>query len=200
MKETIISMHKHYNLDNLTGKLLVASPNFFFSDMFRQSVIYITSSGKDGTIGLIINRPINNLSYSAMMSMIKNNNTNNSTDGSMVVYLGGSTDPERGFILHSNEYDKNILLPCPDNLAISSNIEILKDIALGAGPKNSIFVLGYTNWEEGQLELEMNQNMWLISDFSEEILFQENNETKWNSLLKNLGVESSVYSSRPGYC
>lgn len=199
MKETSIFMHKHYNLDNLTGKLLVASPNFFFSDMFRQSVIYITSSGKDGAIGLIVNRPINNISYNTMMTMIKNNN-DNSTDGSMVVYLGGSTDPERGFILHSNEYNKNILLTCPNNLAVSSNIEILQDIALGSGPKNSIFALGYTNWEEGQLEMEMNQNMWLISDCSEDILFTENNNTKWESLLKNLGVESNAYSSRAGYC
>lgn len=192
-------MPKHYNLDNLTGKLLVASPNYFFSDIFKQSVIYITSSSREGSIGLIVNRPINHISYNSMMKMIKNNEAKTG-EGSLDIYLGGPTEPERGFILHSAEYDKNILLTCPNNLAVSSNIEILQDIAIGSGPERSIFALGYTNWEEGQLELEMNENMWVVSEFDENILFNEKNETKWESLLKQAGVESSLYASRAGYC
>ena len=192
-------MPKHYDLDNLTGKLLIASPNYFFSDIFKQSVIYITSSSRDGAIGLIVNRPINNISYSSMMKMIKSPKTKTG-EGSMAIYLGGPTEPERGFILHSGEYDKNILLTCPNNISVSSNLAILQDIAIGEGPKNSIFALGYTNWEEGQLELEMNENMWVVSEFNEDILFKENNKTKWESLLKQAGVQSALYSSRAGYC
>ncbi len=193
-------MSNKYNLDNLTGKLLIASPNYFFSDIFKKSVIYITSNNKEGTVGLIVNRPINHISYDTMIKMIKSDSETKACNGSMAVYLGGPTEPERGFILHSAEYDKNVLIKCSNNIAVSSNTQILQDIASGNGPENSLFVLGYTNWEEGQLEMEMNENMWVVSEFNQDILFVEKDETKWSSMLKQIGVDSSLYTSRPGYC
>lgn len=194
-----MNMKNNYSLDNLTGKLLIASPHYFFSDVFKKSVIYITCHDDKGAIGLIINRLVNHIPFDDVMKMVQKDSPSLS-DGRLPIYLGGPVDPERGFILHSADYNKNLLLECPNNLAVSSNIEILKDIAKGAGPENSLFVLGYTGWGENQLHQEMSQNMWIVSDYHEDILFKSEDDSKWNAALKHIGVDNRVFSGGVGFC
>ena len=45
------------------------------------------------------------------------------------VHLGGPVEMERGFFLHTNEYNKNLLFnPINDGLAVSSNLQIIQDM------------------------------------------------------------------------
>ena len=42
-----------------------------------------------------------------------------------------------------------------DEVSLTASKDILSDIALGAGPKDSLITLGYTGWDAGQLEEEL---------------------------------------------
>jgi putative transcriptional regulator len=116
------------------------------------------------------------------------------------IYLGGPVEVERGFILHSEDYKKNLLFHVEGGLAVSSNGEILQDIACGKGPEYKIFAVGYTAWIAGQLETEIENNFWIASDTSMDIIFSEDNSAKWSNAVQRLGIISSLFTGELGKC
>jgi putative AlgH/UPF0301 family transcriptional regulator len=48
------------DFSNLTGKILIASPYTMENNIFHQSLVYIVHHSTEGSVGFIINRPINN--------------------------------------------------------------------------------------------------------------------------------------------
>jgi putative transcriptional regulator len=187
------------NFEDLTGKLLIASPYSMLNEVFNKSIIYVVSHNSSGALGIIVNRLVNKVNYQTTIRMFKDEN-DGSAEIVMPVHIGGPVEPERGFILHTAEYDKNLLLKFPDNLAISSNVEIIKDIAKGSGPANSIFVLGYTGWFTGQLEEEMKNNLWLVSECDQQILFSKESDKKWYAALDRMGISDSLFAPEIGHC
>jgi putative transcriptional regulator len=119
---------------------------------------------------------------------------------SLKVHMGGPVEPERAFFLHSGEYDKNLLFKFQDNIAVSSNTDILDDILVGKGPQKSMFFVGYTGWAAGQLEDEMEDNFWIVSDFEQGLIFTQENEDKWRIALQRLGIEGDCFNPNIGYC
>lgn len=183
----------YYIPDNFSNKLLVATPFKFFSSMFAKSLIYILSHTSKGSIGLIVNRPI------APMSIRK------TFQGSVLgidkadyakipVHIGGPIDLHKGFFLHSNDYNKNILYKLPNNLSLTSDPIIVKDIIQDMGPKNSLFVVGYTEWGESQIEEEIKDNSWLLADPDTNLIFSEEEpDARWHSALKQIGINYSSF-------
>jgi len=49
------------------------------------------------------------------------------------------------------------------------------------------FYLGYAGWSEGQLESELNNNLWVIGKFEEKLLFHSNDDNCWKMAVKSLG-------------
>lgn len=184
---------------NLSGKILIASPYSSMGEMFNKSLIYILSHTKNGSIGLIINHLVNCMPLKSLFK-IMNKDYAVVDDFALPIFLGGPTEIERGFFLHSGDYDKNLLFKFDSNLAVSSNGEILKDIAAGDGPKNSLFMIGYTIWEPEQIEYELEHNFWIASDCDLDLLFLEQPEQKWQTALKRIGIENLQFASIPGNC
>ena len=54
----------------LTGKLLVANP-FLQDGQFTQSVIYVCGHDSNGAIGLIINKPIPDLTFKKLLIQLE---------------------------------------------------------------------------------------------------------------------------------
>lgn len=194
MKSTIFN--------NLSGKILIASPYMISSGMFYKSVIYVLTHTVNGSVGLIVNYPINHLTFKNIHSALRTDSILQDEDANNIlpIHLGGPIEPEKAFMLHSCDYDKNLLFEFQDGLAISSNVEIFKDLIVGKGPLNSLFVLGYTVWTKNELEQELTNNLWIISDVDQEIIFRENDEHKWNRALEKLGMSNSHFASTSGHC
>lgn len=160
----------------LTGKLLVAQPDM--SDpRFREAVIFLARHDKSGAFGLIVNRPIGEVAYSTIAKNIGADPAG--IKGKSTLFYGGPVDPERGFILHSNDYPHSPLIPVNDRYSITISTDIILALANGSGPKNSIFAIGYAGWREGQLEQEIERNNWVIAPTNENILFDQKFESKW---------------------
>jgi putative transcriptional regulator len=185
------------NFDNLSGKFLIASPYSSMNDAFNKSLIYIAMHSDQGSVGMIVNRVINRMPFRIMMQLLQSDDA--TSDLIVPIYLGGPVEPERGFILHTTEYDKNLLLRFSDDLAVSSNIEILHDIASGSGPANSLFVLGYTGWTGGQLEAEISSNFWLVSDYDKNLMFEGEDDKKWDTALDRLGINNTLFAPGMGH-
>ena len=194
---SLTTENKNTNFESFAGKFLISSPYSLGNDVFNKSLIYVMSHNETGAIGLIVNRMVNTLPAGAVLKLFKDNS--NESELSMHVYVGGPVEPERGFVLHTSEYNKNLLLQSGTDLAVSSNIEIIRDIAHGQGPAHSMVVLGYTGWAPGQLEGEIAKNMWIISNSSNDIIFSDTAD-KWGAALSKMGIDNTSFSPYAGHC
>ncbi len=178
---------------DLTGKILIATPFSMEGNVFHESLIYVIKHTSEGSIGLIFNRPLRQAPAQSLFSKDQQENVN-LKDLELRIHVGGPVEVERGFFLHSNDYDKNVLFkPSQGSLAISSNIGILEDIASGSGPKDNIFIIGYTGWASGQLDYEIENNLWIASDVDHDLIFSSDTDDKWLKALNTAGVHSDYF-------
>ena len=87
-------------------------------------------------------------------------------------------------ILHSHEY-KNETTINYKNISISSDYNILFEIADNKGPKKNLVILGISSWGEGQLEGEMEREHWTLSEVNTDLIFEMDNSKKWLNAIKN---------------
>lgn len=180
------------DFSNLTGKILIASPYTMEGNVFHQSLIYVIHHGEDGAVGFIFNHLANNTPISKLFR--KFDHDVDLKILSLGIHIGGPVEIERGFFLHSTDYNKNLLFRLEGSeLAVSSNLEILKDITNGHGPDRSLFMVGYTGWTSGQMEFEIQNNLWIVAEPDNDLIFGTNNNLKWNTALAKLGIDSSCF-------
>lgn len=178
---------------NLTGKILIASPYAMEGNMFHQSVIYVVHHAEDGSVGFICNRIANTVPAKQLFKRTDKDLNIDNLD--LNIYLGGPNEIERGFFLHSSDYKKNLLFdPQGSELVVSSNLEILRDIQAGCGPAHNLFMVGYTVWANGQMEFELENNLWLAMDYDEDLLFNTKDSSKWEKALAKLGIDYADFS------
>lgn len=188
------------DFSNLTGKILIASPYAMENNIFHQSLVYMVHHSAEGSIGFIVNRPLSNsISLKNLLKKIDSNIDSALLD--LDILVGGPLELERGFFLHSAEYNKNLLFkPENSDLAVSSNIEILKDITAGIGPKLNIFTIGYTGWSAGQIEFEIQNNLWIVAEANKELIFGAETSSKWINSLTALGIDSADFTPNLASC
>ena len=172
----------------LTGKILISLPKID-DDCFKRSVIYLCSHGKEGAMGFIINKKLKDFCLSDLAVPLPAERF--SELGQMFLYQGGPVEKIRGFVLHSAEYHKPGTYQIDDKIAVSSNLEVLKDIAYGIGPAENLVALGYSAWEPSQLEREILQNDWLVSNASNELLFHTDDDLKWERAMDETKIDLS---------
>ena len=162
------------------GQLLVATeelrdPRFF------HTVIYLLKHDTTGTIGLVVNHPVTEVSMADLLRSVGVNRPG--TAGQVRIYSGGPVDPPRGFVLHSADYMGPDTKVVKDRLAFSVEPAILTAIADGNGPHRWLFCLGYAGWAPGQLEAEIQQGAWITVEPDQSLLFDEPAENKWDRAI-----------------
>lgn len=180
----------------LTGKFLVSMPGME-DDCFAQTVVYICSHGKDGAMGFVVNKKLKDFSFTDLAVKLPVHSAINLE--SMFLYQGGPIEKIRGFVIHSSDYDKPGTFKVDANVAVSSSLDVLTDIAYGAGPKNNLIALGYSGWEPLQLERELMANRWLVTPANSELLFNTPDELKWQRAIDESGIDLSRFISATGY-
>lgn len=179
----------------LEGKLLIATP-FLGSGCFAHAVIYIFAHDEDGAMGLVINHIFDNLKYSQIFDQLKIS-VDTAPFDDLPVHFGGPVEAERGFVLHTQEGldqeymadHKGTVLKRNNEIILSSNLDILKEIAKGKGPKKSLFALGYAGWEAGQLEQEITANSWIAVPATPELIFSSDHQSKWLETAQSFGID-----------
>ena len=183
------------NTDNLTGKCLISSP-FMQDEHFHKTVVYICSHGKDGAMGFIINQQIEDISFADLASQLPIGQFNNTRDFNL--YNGGPLEKIRGFVIHSTDYIKGDTIVVDKQIAVSSSIDIISDIAFGMGPKENIIALGYSSWGPQQLEKEIMNNNWIVTSPGTDLVFHTKAEEKWETALREAGINIDQLSQFSG--
>jgi putative transcriptional regulator len=180
----------------LTGQLLIAMPQMG-DPRFTRSVIYICAHKADGAMGLVVNHHIDSVSFPDLLKQLKIETESRRDD--IRVMFGGPLETERGFVLHSAEYERESTLKVGDDVALTGTLEILRDMAQGTGPRKSLLALGYAGWGPGQLDSEIQSNGWLVAPADESLIFGDDIGGKWDGALSRLGISPALLSGDSGH-
>ena len=177
--------------NSLAGKFLISSPGI--SDTrFKNTIVYVLSDNEEGSMGIIINKPALNINISSIIED-KEFNIDKKNLNEPKIFYGGPIELDKGFIIHTNDYKKSKKITLLENdLVLSSNISIIKDIISGNGPSKSLFAIGYSGWSSYQLKMEVNHSAWLEVELDVDILFSTNYKKKWTYGMNKLGISPTL--------
>jgi putative transcriptional regulator len=187
----------------LDGQLLIAMPGMA-DPRFERAVIYMCAHSAEGAMGIRINQAAPRLTFPEVLSrldLLPGEGIRLPPAASqMTVHNGGPVENGRGFVLHSPDYisaSSTILIN--EEVCLTATLEILRAIVAGTGPRQALLALGYAGWGPVQLEGEIQANGWLHCPASPEIVFDAQLDSKYERVLKRLGVDPAMLSSAAGH-
>lgn len=175
---------------------MIAMPGM--GDMrFVRSVIFLCAHSADGAMGLIVNKPAPELKFGDLLKQLNIAAGPGFHEG--LVHFGGPVEHGRGFVLHSAEYGvEGGSLQVSPGFAMTATVDILQDMARGAGPERAILALGYSGWGPGQLEGEIQANGWLTAPAEPDLVFGSRDAEKWEGALRSLSIDPRLLSAEGG--
>lgn len=171
------------------GRLLISEP-YLPDPNFERTIILLCENNEEGSFGFVLNKP-SLANVSEVMDGIKNYNS--------PAMVGGPVQQDTLHYLHR--------FP-----TLEESVEILEGVFWGGNFEKLLFLLdtkqmahkdikfflGYSGWTPGQLEEELAQDSWIVSDqVKEELIFDTPPDSMWKKTLTIMGGRFSVYSNYP---
>jgi putative transcriptional regulator len=171
------------------GMLLIADP-FLKDPQFTRSVILLCEHQQKGSLGFVINKLFNQTVDELIPEV---------TGYKIPLYHGGPVQMDTVHFIHQH----------PD--LIEGGFEIRKGIYWGGAFERAIdlintglielskikFFIGYSGWSEGQLDGELKEHSWIVSEASLKIVFQEEENNIWKQSLLNMGDNFAMMANFP---
>jgi putative transcriptional regulator len=190
---------------NLTHHFLIAMPGMQ-DETFARSVIYLCEHSERGALGLMINKP-SDINLKVLFEKVELRLARPEF-GEAPVFQGGPVQTERGFVLHepvvadAPDGDESVYastMTIPGGLEMTTSKDVLEALATGAGPRKVLVSLGYSAWEQGQLESELAENSWLTVGADPAVIFDTPVEQRYDRALMLLGLEAWKLSPHAGH-
>lgn len=170
------------------GEVLIAEP-FLVEEDFLRSVIYIVEQNTDGNIGFILNKPTRYTTSDLLTELV---------GIELPVYIGGPVEQNQLYYIHR----------CPE---LKDTLYIANDIYWGGDfsmlvymlrskeilPQDIRFFAGYSGWEVGQLEKELEENSWMVGNLTSDQIFTLPNNQLWKSAMNDLGGKYRIWANFP---
>lgn len=172
-------------VDSTAGQLLVANRQMT-DPRFAKTIIYMVAHDGDGAFGLVVNRRYGEGSLRALLDAFDIPAPPNV--GSVPLLYGGPVQPERGFVLHSPDYDGDSTMRLKDWLALSTGRDVLEAMAGGNGPKQAVVLLGYAGWGPSQLDGEIAHSDWLLAPAEPSLIFEDDPDNAWERAMQQAGI------------
>lgn len=172
------------------GHLLIAEPSIIGDLSFNRAVILLADHNAFGSVGFILNKP---LDYN-LKDLIEG------TESDFIVYNGGPVEQDNLYFIHKSPE------LIPNSIEISNGIfwggdfsvvmDLINDDKISKGDIR--FFLGYSGWDEQQLDNELQSNAWLVSEnvYNNDIIAKPCNYI-WREKMLELGGDYSIWSNAP---
>ena len=166
--------------ESLAGKLLVASPEI--GDFFRRSVVLVIEHNEEGAIGLTLNQPSGTPLADTIPEVAE------WLGGDHVIHLGGPVSPNA--LTCIGEFEDADL---SQRLIVDSvgMVDLERPVEL---ERFRVFA-GYAGWSPGQLDAEIEQDGWIISEPLADDPFSE--ADLWSEVLTRMGGEYELLARLP---
>ena len=159
------------------GTVIISAPALA-DPQFEKAVILITEYNENGATGFVINKPFHR-KFNELTEFMHSK--------PFTLYTGGPVDTENLFMLHQ----RSDLIK--GGKYVSGNIYFGGDFQqavryMNDGSINSAGIklfIGYCGWDAGELEAEVEEGSWLVTEEKGSIVF-EKEDVEWEQLLKKL--------------
>jgi len=174
------------------GDLLIASP-LLLDPNFRRSVVLLCDHGEEGSLGLVVNRPMR-----VPLGRVIERLADHPLSGQLV-HQGGPVEPERLLGIRRGEHPEERSEPLGGGLHLLVDLEHSLDrLAEGAvDGADYRFFLGYSGWGKGQLRSELGGEAWIVGRASAEIAFEVPAKRQWSASLEKLGGRYALLAQMP---
>lgn len=170
------------------GNILIAEP-FLEGKYFSRSVIFIVEHDEKGSIGFVLNKPMI-YSTSDLVTEL--------AGVDFPVYIGGPVEQNELYYIHSHP-------ELSDALHISNGIywggdfvhltQMLKEGRILPGEIR--FFSGYSGWDAGLLNRELEENTWMVGDINSRNVFELPAERFWEESMNELGGRYRIWANFP---
>lgn len=171
------------------GILLVAEP-FMDDPNFRHSVVLLCHKTADGAFGFVLNKPTGIKVSEALDDF---------PSDEFLLYDGGPVEKDTIHFITSRgdliEGSKKIA----EDIYWGGDFEKLKLLidTKQVSADEVKFFIGYSGWDAGQIEDEMEMKSWIISPAKSEFVFETESEKIWRKVLLNLGEQFKFIANIP---
>jgi len=167
--------------ESLRGQLLIAAPQL--SDYFRRTVVLVLEHTEDGAMGLVLNRPTESEVIDAVPSLTS------LVDGSDLVHAGGPVQPDSVLVLGDFEEPEDA------GTQVVGTLGLLDPERPEAELHRVRVFAGYAGWAPGQLDLELDQEAWIVVPADPGDAFSE--DDLWSEALRRKGGEYALLATMP---
>jgi len=170
-------------MESVRGKLLLANGSLF-GDVFRQTVILMADHDEGGALGFVINRPSD-------MIVDRDESAEHLDVVDAVVFSGGPVQQSLLSVIAE--------FVAPEHAAklIFGTVGFLDlEAAAPTAVSRARVFAGYSGWGPGQLEGEIAEGSWVITDPTPDLVFGEPEEM-WREALLRMGGEYALMATMP---
>lgn len=190
MKENLdIFKIKTNNIPPQKGRVLIAEP-FLPGSYFSRSVVLLVSHSENGSVGFILNKEIDFEIQDVFPDF---------PDFNASVFLGGPVSTDSIYYIHKLGEQLPGSINVMGNLFWGGDFDVLKS-QISAGlikPTDIHFFLGYSGWDAGQLDAELKEDSWLVTDIDEAEVMRDFSEVSWADFVKKAGNRYSIWEHFP---
>ena len=178
------------NINLQKGHLLIAEPSIIGDLSFNRSIILIADHNPKGSIGFILNKPLD----FTLQDLIPE------IEIPFEVYNGGPVEQDNLYYIHKTPELIPNSIEISDGLYWGGDFQkvtelIKKDQLKGEDIR---FFLGYSGWETNQLTSELRSNTWILSEnMHRKRIIEKVNTSFWKEKMLELGGDYSIWSNAP---
>lgn len=173
--------------DSLRGKLLIASP-VLADPNFARTVVLITEHNEDGAMGIVLNRPSDAPAAELLPTLEE-------IAAAEPLFIGGPVQPEAVVLLAEFSDPAAAAWIVVADVGLASAGTDTDDLLPAV--RRGRFYAGYSGWGPGQLEVEMEQDSWIVEPPLPTELFPDDPRTLWSDVLTRKGGQYALISRMP---
>lgn len=185
-----MNQHNSHSEKIQPGDVLLSEP-FLEDPNFVRTVIMICAEEDNGHVGLVLNKPIKNLKLEDVLDGVE--------EADNTLYLGGPVEQNMLQFIHTLGDQLDGAVELTKGIYWGGNFEQLRVLVNSGNVTDDEirFFIGYSGWDEGQLNGEMEEDSWIISDIEPKDLFDTSPDDLWRALLKKMGGKYRLMSNYP---
>jgi len=177
--------------DSFRPALLLSMPQLLDPN-FAKTVVLLCEYNADGAFGLVLNRPTE-MPATDMVQLEPPVERGNG----LPLCMGGPVEPQRGWILVADEPPTEFKTIC-DGLYLSTSPVLLRWVLETRPAPRARVLAGYAGWGPGQLDEELSQSAWLMSDIDLDLVFDIDPAAMWETAIRRLGADPSHLTTGHG--
>ena len=160
---------------------------------FARTVVLLCDYGPEGAFGLVVNRPTD-LVASEMVRL----EPPVTRKSEMRLFFGGPVQQERGWILLPDPPAEPDYRTIREGIYLTASPEVLRRVLESPAPARARVLAGYAGWGPGQLDEELAQSAWLISEVQADLIFDVDPAQMWDTAIRRLGADPSALQTSHG--